>query len=157
MGAAEQLKTVSEVHNEVLELLTSLATASCLPKSHFYPVINIPWLELQTLSITTKSHDMRLSCICNTLWIAMATIVLIMERQNDNLYIRCGSLFPVDKTDLREALHVDFLLGWILLSALTDSSFAYGMNQKKPKSWLKGLLDIGPCGGELDLLVSEAA
>lgn len=38
----------------------------------------------------------------------MATIVLITESQNDNLYMRWGSLLPVDKTDLRDALYVDF-------------------------------------------------
>lgn len=86
----------------------------------------------------------------------MATIVLIMESQNDNLYIRCGSLLPVDKTLIGGKLCLwIFLLGWILLSALTDSSFASGMNQKKQKYWLKGLLDGGPHA--LDFSVSEAS
>lgn len=81
----------------------------------------------------------------------MATIVLIMESRNDNLYIRCGSPLPVDKTLIGGKLWMwIFLLGWILLSALADSYSPHGM--KKLNSWLEGLLDRGPGGHQLDLL-----
>lgn len=46
--------------------------------------------------------------------------------------------------------------GWVLSSALTDSSLAHGMNQRQLKCWLQGLLDRGPHVDERDLSVSEA-
>lgn len=48
-----------------------------------------------------------------------------------------------------------FLPGWILLSALTDSCFAHGMNLEKLKQ-AEELLDSDPLVDELTLFVSKA-
>jgi len=45
-----------------------------------------------------------------------------------------------------------FLPGWILLSALTDSCFAHGVNSERLRQ-AEGLLDPGPSADELSLLL----
>lgn len=61
--------------------------------------------------VSPKRHDMSHVCVSTTLCIAMATTVLIMESQNSKLYIRWGSVFPVDRTLIshwRKALYLGF-------------------------------------------------
>lgn len=77
--------------------------------------------RLRQQIVSPKRHDINLAYIFTCLCITMATIVLIMESQNGNLYIRWSSVFPVDKiliSHWRKALYLsfpcrlDFILGF---------------------------------------------
>lgn len=92
--------------------------------------------------VSPKRHDVSHACIFSSLCIAMATIVLIMESQNSKLYIRWGSVFPVDRTLIshwRKALYLGF-----------PSSFGFHSLLQQPACCVQhvNLEGLQPAGGQ---------
>lgn len=89
------------------------------------------------------------ACIFTSLCIAMATIVLIMESQNSKLYIRWGSIFPVDRTLIsrwKKALYLGFPYSPDFILCFSRQLFVFSV-----LTW-RQLEDGGMEGDEVTLL-----
>lgn len=92
------------------------------------------------------------ACIFTSLCIAMATIVLIMESQNSKLYIRWGSIFPVDRTLIsrwKKALYLGFPYSPDFILCFSRQLFVFSVRTWRGCSQLE---DSGMEGDEVTLL-----